>query len=122
MKCRECGSYAINHHLHGRDGSDPDLCDVCYWRKRAESRQNETVQRPAQGSVLTIFGTDRYRVEKTWRGFWPYCVKAGDGQRELYLGHKKTCDRVAAELATAFEDGKFVANLHNQAQLDRLAE
>lgn len=31
----ECGSYAINHHSHGRDGSDGDLCDVCYWRKRA---------------------------------------------------------------------------------------
>lgn len=36
MKCRVCGSYAINHHLHGRDGSDPDLCDVCYWRKRCD--------------------------------------------------------------------------------------
>lgn len=34
-KCKECGSYAINHHCHGRDGSDGDLCDVCYWRKRA---------------------------------------------------------------------------------------
>ena len=33
--CEECGSYAINHHCHGRDGSDGDLCDVCYWRKRA---------------------------------------------------------------------------------------
>ena len=35
MKQCECGSYAINHHCHGRDGSDPELCDVCYWRKRA---------------------------------------------------------------------------------------
>ena len=35
MQCK-CGSYAINHHCHGRDGSDDDLCDVCYWRKRAE--------------------------------------------------------------------------------------
>ena len=34
-KCTECGSYAINHHCHGRDGSDPELCDVCYWRVRA---------------------------------------------------------------------------------------
>ena len=34
-KCTECGSYAINHHCHGRDGSDPELCDVCYWRARA---------------------------------------------------------------------------------------
>jgi hypothetical protein len=35
-KCKECGSFAINHNQHGRDGSDPDLCDVCYWRKRAK--------------------------------------------------------------------------------------
>ena len=36
-KCKRCGSYAINHHKHGRDGSDDELCDVCYWRKRAET-------------------------------------------------------------------------------------
>ena len=35
-KCENCGSYAINHHAHGRDGSDGHLCDVCYWRRRAE--------------------------------------------------------------------------------------
>lgn len=35
-QCKECGSYAINHAQHGRDGSDGDLCDVCYWKKRAE--------------------------------------------------------------------------------------
>lgn len=33
----ECGSYAINHNLHSRDGSDGHLCDVCYWRERASS-------------------------------------------------------------------------------------
>lgn len=27
----------INHHRHGRDGSEPQLCDVCFWRNRAES-------------------------------------------------------------------------------------
>jgi|GEM_PF-3730960 len=32
MNCKNCKSYAINHHLHGRDGRKPDLCDVCYWR------------------------------------------------------------------------------------------
>jgi len=46
MKCKECGSHAINRHLHGRDGSDLDLCDVCYWRKRANA-----IQRP--GCVAT---------------------------------------------------------------------
>lgn len=31
-----CGSYAINPGQHGRtEGADLDLCDVCYWRKRA---------------------------------------------------------------------------------------
>ena len=37
--CLQCGSYAINYHLHGRDwdSEDADLCDVCYWRKRAEA-------------------------------------------------------------------------------------
>lgn len=35
--CKRCGSYAINDHHHGRErGVDLDLCDVCYWRKRAE--------------------------------------------------------------------------------------
>ena len=33
IQCK-CGSYAINHHLHGRDGSEPELCDVCYWREK----------------------------------------------------------------------------------------
>lgn len=35
-KCKRCSSYAINHNSHGRDGSEPELCDVCYWRKKAE--------------------------------------------------------------------------------------
>jgi len=33
-QCKECGSYAINVGKGGRDESDSDLCDVCYWRKR----------------------------------------------------------------------------------------
>ena len=38
MSCKRCGSYAINPHLHGRDeGAGLDLCDVCYWRDKAES-------------------------------------------------------------------------------------
>ena len=36
MKCVKCGSHAINQNHHGRHpGEDLDLCDVCYWRKRA---------------------------------------------------------------------------------------
>jgi len=39
MKRCKCGSYAINPHFFGRDDTDLDLCDVCYWRKRAEKHQ-----------------------------------------------------------------------------------
>jgi hypothetical protein len=35
--CKVCGSQAINPGKHGRDlTSNIDLCDVCFWRKRAE--------------------------------------------------------------------------------------
>ena len=34
-KCKRCGSYAINPHLHGRGHTDKNLCDVCFWRGRA---------------------------------------------------------------------------------------
>jgi len=37
MSCATCDSFAINHGLHGRDGADDDLCDVCYWRKRTKA-------------------------------------------------------------------------------------
>ena len=40
--CIRCRSYAINPRLHGRDDTDLDLCDVCYWRARAES--NDTLR------------------------------------------------------------------------------
>lgn len=41
-KCKECGSYAVNPHCHGREeGIDLDLCDVCYWRKRVSDLDRE---------------------------------------------------------------------------------
>ncbi|HGE2125604.1 hypothetical protein [Pseudomonas aeruginosa] len=67
------------------------------------------VAEQAEAERPEVFGLERYRVEKTGQGFWPYCVRAGDGTRELFVGHLKQCKRVAAQLATAFEDGKFIA-------------
>lgn len=38
-----CGSYAISPGYNGRDDtSDLDLCDVCYWRKRAACKGERT--------------------------------------------------------------------------------
>jgi len=42
---------------------------------------------------------------------------AGDGTRELFVGHKKSCERVAAELETAYRDGEFVGGLGRDALL-----
>ena len=37
MKCTRCESLAVNKHLFDRiPGVDDELCNVCYWRKRAE--------------------------------------------------------------------------------------
>ncbi len=61
-KCTECGSYAINHHCHGRDGSDPELCDVCYWRVRAEAEAVEGVSaddvRDACANAVSVFAEE----------------------------------------------------------------
>jgi len=38
ISCKRCFSYSINHHSHGRDGTEKELCDVCYWRQLAEIR------------------------------------------------------------------------------------
>ena len=37
-----CGSWAINPNKNGRDDSNLDLCDVCFWRdKFTESKARE---------------------------------------------------------------------------------
>lgn len=67
-KCA-CGSYAINHGHHGRDGSDRDLCDVCYWRKRAVEVGwvNLTDNVPPPGRVVLFWSPDR---EMAFTGVW----------------------------------------------------
>lgn len=77
--------------------------------RAALSRQAEPAELAPAQDEREIIGVERYRVEPTGRGFWPFCVRAGSGERELFIGHRKMCEQVAAELATAFEDGKFVA-------------
>ena len=45
-QCVKCGSFAINHHCHGRDGSLDDHCDVCYWRSKANGFPDQKDDRP----------------------------------------------------------------------------
>lgn len=64
--CKRCGSYAINHRLHGRDGSDPDLCDVCYWRKRVDT-QNERCYNIQTNGEETMIASNNKAARKTTR-------------------------------------------------------
>lgn len=57
MTCKRCYSHAINHHCHGRDGSDKDLCDVCFWRKRAETAAHAL--KTAEAALADIGDADR---------------------------------------------------------------
>lgn len=60
--CTRCGSYAINPHCHGRNDSDLDLCDVCYWRKRAEA----LTAQPAQAVDLEQFRDCVIEAKEVW--------------------------------------------------------
>jgi len=54
-QCKLCRSYAINPGTRGRDDtSDLDLCDVCYWRTRAERLQAivDRLPKDADGDIL----------------------------------------------------------------------
>lgn len=64
---------------------------------------------------------DRFRVEPTSQGYWGYCVKAGTGTRELFVGHKKQCEQVAALLLGAFTDGQYAAS-QSEGQQDATTE
>ena len=53
---------------------------------------------------------DRYHVEKSIGGFWPCCVKAGDGTMDIFVGSKKQAENVRQALQTACLDGAFMAS------------
>ena len=65
-KCRLCSSYAINPGHDGREeygkDVDLDLCNVCYWRTRAEAALAE---RAHYGDIMTEkLGAAEARVEE----------------------------------------------------------
>ena len=51
----KCGSYAINPGKHGRGREKLHLCDVCYWRERAEA---------AEGRIAEVIGHRDYELNQ----------------------------------------------------------
>ena len=80
LKCKLCGSYAVNPGHHGRPGYeagvDHDLCDVCYWRMRA------LVPSPVYN--LSIYrGDDNGEPASPGTTWWAHCADLdvyGDGK------------------------------------------
>ncbi len=69
-KCSQCPSYAINPHLHGRGDDRLDLCDVCYWRNRAEKAGD--IAPRAEGEAAPLWEWVRAaseRAEPLWETF-----------------------------------------------------
>ena len=66
-----CGSHAINPGQSGRDdASDLDLCDVCYWRKRAQPEPRPIAEASYPSRVLAWFPSlSGWRIVRA--GCWP---------------------------------------------------
>lgn len=43
---------AINHNLHGRDGTRDDLCDVCFWREVVKELEAQIAGRKSENDIL----------------------------------------------------------------------
>ena len=83
-----CGSYAINPHEHGReDGVDLDLCDVCYWRKRA-------------GILKDALHTASVELSEASDKFWVLHCNAGPQNADkIFMG--RLSDRMRLAVASA---------------------
>lgn len=55
ITCKRCGSFAINHHMHGRDGTGLDLCDVCFWREKYEATCWQPIETVDTSKKVSIF-------------------------------------------------------------------
>ena len=80
-KCTNCGSYAINPHMHGRYGDRLDLCDVCYWQMKF--KELKEAARPV---------VEAYLADKKW-------LDEGD----YYLAWHKSSDPVGKHTAAQLD-------------------
>ena len=84
-KCSCCGSYAVNPGRSGRDeSSDLDLCDVCYWRKRADNTGKG--QEITFGEALRFLKLGKRVTRAGWNGkdMWLKLVPADLADRVAF--------------------------------------
>ena len=73
--CKHCGSQAINPGFRERpQGIDLDLCDVCFWRVRAQPEPRPIEEAPKDGSEIQGWEPDiGWRVLMWWKNAWRLC-------------------------------------------------
>jgi len=96
-KCTECGSYAINHHCHGRDGSDPELCDVCYWRVRATDYATLEAEREMLRQQVAALQSDANSWQSGYDKGREDGAKAADGWKAQHARDSAELRRLCAE-------------------------
>lgn len=97
-QCKRCSSHAINPTLHGRQpGVDLDLCDVCYWRMRAETFINtDSIRRSLQGGL-------------SYEEIYIACrnvginLECGGCASEFYSGHSEEHDKNCSRLPPLYQ-------------------
>ena len=92
-KCSCCGSYAVNPGRSGRDeSSDLDLCDVCYWRKRADNTGEG--QEITFGEALRFLKLGKRVARAGWNG----------ANQFVYLVPKNSCPVQTEAVKAYFAD------------------
>ena len=73
--CKHCGSQAINPGFRERpQGIDLDLCDVCFWRVRAQPEPRPIEEAPKDGGEIQGWEPDiGWRVLTWWENAWRLC-------------------------------------------------
>ena len=86
-----------------------ELCNAAIQHYLDQHKAELPVLPDTYGSVDKQI-VERYRVGKTQGGFWPSCVKAGDGNMDVFVGSTKQAENVRQALQTACLDGAFIAS------------
>ena len=92
--CKHCGSQAINPGFRERpQGIDLDLCDVCFWRVRAQPEPRPIAEAPKLECILAYVPTSS---EPHLEGRWLLMVATEDKEKIdgfTVLGANPAADR-----------------------------
>ena len=76
---------------------------------QAPATEQTPTKVPYPHEQMDAIAAARYIVSESGPDtLWPYAVRVGDGEQEIYRGRKADCENVARKLAGAFLDGGWM--------------